>query len=64
MCSRPRCSAVKIRAALCASLFHGGLVRVCNVRRLFSRFDIKTNGLDARTQFAFKYNCKYKHMNK
>lgn len=47
MCSRLRCSAVKIRAALCASLFHRGLVCVCNVRRLFSRLDIKTNGLDA-----------------
>lgn len=41
-----------------------GTLRVCNARRLFSRLDIKTNGLDARTQFDFKYNCKYKHMNK
>lgn len=50
MCSRLRrlrCSAVKIQAAL-VSLFHGGLQRVCDVHRLFSRLDLKTNRFDAR----------------
>lgn len=48
MCSRLRCSAVKIQAALRVSLFHGGLQRVCVVRGLCSRLDIKTNRFDAR----------------
>lgn len=41
MCSRVRCSAVKIQTAVCLLCFMGDLsVSVCDLRRLHSRLDI------------------------